>query len=76
MTMRYTDEIQAGTVRAKMAAVMAESKARIDVDVSHLVPNAKRHGLKPNEFVALVRRVHSVAITTAYARDLLGAKAS
>lgn len=55
-------------------ARIAESKARIDVDVSSLVPNAKRHGLKPSEFVALVRRVYGIAITTDYARDLLGAK--
>lgn len=60
--------------RSAYKARIAASKAAIDVDVASLVPNAKRHGLKPSEFVALVRRVHGVAITTEWARDLLGAK--
>lgn len=53
---------------------IAESKAGYENGVRDLVPKAKRHGLKPSEFVALVRRVHGVAITTEWARELLGGR--
>lgn len=52
-------------------ARIAASKSAYESECRALVPNAKRHGLKPSEFVALVRRVHGVAISTEWARELL-----
>lgn len=62
-------------MRPAYKARIAASKAGIESDVRALVPNAKRQGLKPWEFVALVRRVLNVTISTEWARDLLGEKA-